>query len=75
MPDDPHQGRFNALRFMSLAMRSRRPEARQDFTEMAETSQRLATETASDEAFSELELAEPYDGLPNDLRLRWGEYA
>ena len=75
MPDDPHQGRFNALRYMSLAMRARRPEAKQVFTEMAETWQGLATETASDDAFSELELAEPYDGLPNDLRLRWGEYA
>ena len=74
MPDDPHQGLLNALR-MSLAMRARRPEARQVFTEMAETWQRSATETASDEAFSELELTEPYDGLPSDLRLRWGEYA
>ena len=74
MPDDPHQGLLNALRYKSLALRARRPEARQVFTEMAETWQRSATETAS-EAFSELELTEPYDGLPNDLRLRWGEYA
>ena len=75
MPDDRYQGLLNALRYMSLAMRAPRPESRQVVTEMAETWQRLATETASDEAFSELELTEPYDGLPNDLRLRWGEYA
>ena len=75
MPDDRYQGLLNALRYMVLAMRAPRPESRQVVTEMAETLQRLATETASDEAFSELGLAEPYDGLPNDLRLRWGEYA
>ena len=73
MPEDPHQGRLNALRYMALAMR--RPEARQVFSEIAETWQILDTETASDGAFSELDFAEPYDGLPNDLRLRWGEYA
>jgi hypothetical protein len=75
MPDDRYQGLLNALRYMALAMRAPRPESRQVVTEMAETWQRLATETVSDEAFSELELTEPYDGLPNDLRLRWGEYA
>ena len=73
MPEDPHQGRLNALGYLALAMR--RQEARQVFSEIAETWQRLATETTFDEAFSELDFAEPYDGLPNDLRLRWGEYA
>ena len=75
MPDDRYQGLLNALRYMALAMRAPRPESRQVVTEMAETWQRSATEPASDEAFSELELAEPYDALTNDLRLRWGEYA
>ena len=74
MPDDRYQGLLNALRYMALAMRAPRPESRRVVTEMAETWQRSASETASNEAFSELELTEPYDGLPNDLRLRWGEY-
>ena len=73
---------------MALAKRARRPETRQVFTEMVETWNRLAAETASDQtlfqrclkwnlipAMSEMDLAEPYDALPNDLKLRWGEYA
>jgi hypothetical protein len=77
--DDRHQCRLNAVRFRALAKRARRPEARQIFTEMAETWNRLAAETASDQplfqAISEMELVEPDDALPNALKLRWGEYA
>ena len=54
-------------------------QARQIFTEMAKTWNRLAAEMEADQtlfqAISEMELGEPYDALPNALRLRLGEYA
>jgi hypothetical protein len=79
MPADPRQCRLNAARCLALAKRTQKPEARQVFTEMAETWNRLAAETECDQtlfqAISEMELGEPYDALPNALRLRFGEYA
>ena len=79
MPGDPHQCRLNAARYFALAKRAWRPEARRVFTEMAETWNRLAAEMESDqtlfEAISEIELGEPYEALPNALKLRLGEYA
>jgi hypothetical protein len=55
------------------------PKARQVFREMAETWNRLAAETESDQtlfqSISEMELGEPDDALPTPLKLRLGEYA
>jgi hypothetical protein len=46
---------------------------------MAETWNQLAAETECDkpliQAISEIGFDEPYDALPNALRLRLGEYA
>ena len=79
MPGNPHQCRLYAGRCLALAKRARRPEARQVFTEMAATWNRLAAEIEADQtlfqAISEMDLAEPYDDLPNALQLRLGEYA
>ena len=79
MPGDPRQCRLYATRCLVLAKRARKPEARQVFTEMAKTWNRLAAEAECDQtlfyAISEMELDEPYDSLPNALRLRLGEYA
>ena len=79
MPGDPRQCRLNAARCLALAKRVRKPEAQQLFIEMAETWNRLAAVTECDQkllqAISEMELGEPYDALPNALRLRLGEYA
>ena len=79
MPGDSRQCRLNAPRCLALAKRVRKPEARQVFTEMAETWNQLSPKTECDQtlfqAISEMELGEPYDALPNALRLRLGEYA
>jgi len=79
MPGDPRQCRLYASRCLALAKRSRNPEARQAFTEMAKTWNRLAAEMEADQtlfqAISEMELDEPYDALPNALKLRLGEYS
>ena len=79
MPGDSRQCRWNAARCLALADRVRKPEARQLFIEMAETWNALASLTECDQtlfqAISEIELGEPYDALPNALRLRLGEYA
>ena len=76
MPGDPRQCRLNAARCLALAKRVRKPEARQVFTEMAATWKRLAAEMECDQtlfqAISEMEFGEPYDALPNALRLRLG---
>ena len=71
MPADPHQCRLNADRCIALAKRLRKPEARQVFTEMAETWNRLAAVAESDQPrFQELG-----EDSPKALRLRLGEYA
>ena len=79
MPGDPRQCRVNATRCLALANRVRKPEVRQLFIEMAETWNRLASLAECDqmlfEAISEIGFEEPYDALPNALRLRLGEYA
>jgi hypothetical protein len=79
MPGDPRQCRVNAARCLALAKRVRKPDARQLFIEMAETWNQLAALTECDQtlfqAISEIDLGEPYDALPNALRLRLGEYA
>jgi hypothetical protein len=79
MPGDPPQCRLNAARCLALANRVRKPGARQIFIEMAETWNRLASLAECDqtlfEAISEIGFDEPYDALPNALRLRLGEYA
>ena len=73
MPGDPHQCRLYAGRCLALAKRAREPEARQLFTEMAETWNRLAAELEADQtlfqAISEIELGGPDDDLPNALKL------
>jgi hypothetical protein len=50
MPGDPHQCRRNAARCLALAQRARKPETRQNFTLMAETWEKLAAESQSDQA-------------------------
>jgi hypothetical protein len=74
MPGDPHQCRSNAARCLALARRARRPAARRTFAAMAETWNKLAAETESDQALlraiSEMELGEPYETLPFILNLR-----
>ncbi len=79
MPGDPHQCRLYAGRCLALAKRARKPEARQVFTEMAETWNRLAAEAESEQtplqAFPEMELGGPHDDLPKAMKLRLGEYA
>jgi hypothetical protein len=78
MSGDPLRCRMYAARYLRLANRAWRPEVRQVFIEMAATWTRLAAETESDQnllkAISEIELGEPYDVLPNALKLRMGEY-
>ena len=49
MPADPRQCHLNAARCLALAKRTQKPEARQVFTEMAETWNRLAAETECDQ--------------------------
>ena len=79
MPADPRRCRFYAARCFALAKSAREPKARQVFSEMAETWNRLAAETESDQtlfqSISEMELGEPDDALPTPLKLRLGEYA
>ena len=79
MPADPRQCRLNADRCLALAKRLRKPEAREVFTEMAETWNRLAAVAESDQtrfkAISETELGGPSEDLPKALKLRLGEYA
>ena len=76
MPGDPRQCRLNAARCLALAKRVRKPETRQLFIEMAETWNQLASLTECDQplfqAISEIGFDEPYDALPNALRLRLG---
>ena len=78
MPGDPHQCRLYAGRCLALAKRARKPEARQVFTEMAETWNRLAAEVESEQtllqAFLKWSLTGRHD-LPKALKLRLGEYA
>ena len=77
MPADPRRCRLYAARCLGLAKRAREPKARQVFSEMAETWNRLATE--SDQtlflSISEMELGAPDDAPPNPFKLRLGEYA
>ena len=74
MPGNPEQCRLNAARCLKLAKRARRPEMREKFTALAVTWTRLAAEHESDEALlrtiSELEFSEPYEALPQALKLR-----
>ena len=74
MPGNPEQCRLNAARCLKLAKRARRPEMRETFTALADTWTRLAAEHESDEALlrtiSELEFSEPYEALPQALKLR-----
>jgi hypothetical protein len=79
MPGNPEQCRLNAARCLMLAKRARRPEMREAFTALSGTWARLAAELASDEpllrAISELEFSEPYEALPQALKLRsWPTY-
>jgi hypothetical protein len=62
---------------LALAKRAREPKAQQVFSEMAETWNRLATESdqALFQSISDMELGEPGDSLSNPLKLRLGEYA
>ena len=73
MPGNPEQCRLNAARCLKLAKRARRPEMRETFTALADTWTRLAAEHESDEALlrtiSELEFSEPYEALPQALKL------
>ena len=79
MPADPRRCRLYAARCFALAKRAREPKARQVFSEMAETWNRMAAEAESDQtlfqSISEMELGEPDDALPIPLKLRLGEYA
>jgi hypothetical protein len=77
MPADPRRCRFYAARCFALAKRAHEPKARQVFSEMAETWNRLATESdqALFQSISDMELGEPDHALPNPLKLRLGEYA
>ena len=78
MPSDPHQCRIFAARCLALAKRASRPDARQVFTDMAETWSRLAAETEAAQALFrtvfEKELSGSYDALPDTMKLRFGEY-
>ena len=58
MPGDPRQCRLNAARCLALAKRVRKPEARQVFTEMAETWNRAATGGFLSQLSKRSELAE-----------------
>ena len=73
MPGNPEQCRLNAARCLKLAKRARRPEMRETFTALADMWTRLAAEHESDEALlraiSELEFSEPYEALPQALKL------
>ena len=73
MPGDPEECRLNAARCLALARRAWRPEARQAFSDLAQTWRKLAAETESDEALfraiCEMELSEPYEALPRALKL------
>ena len=67
-----YQCRLNAKRCLALASRAKRPEARQNFTALAETWARLAAQLEADEALlTTLLRLEPseYDALPRALRL------
>ena len=55
MPGDPEECRLNAARCLALAQRAWRPEARQAFTDLAQTWRKLAAETESDEALFRVE--------------------
>jgi hypothetical protein len=74
MPGDPYQCRLHAERSLVLAERAWRPQVRQAFTELAETWNKLAAETESDQALfraiSEMDLGEPCEALPIALKLR-----
>ena len=48
-PGNPYQCRLYAGRCLALAKRARKPQARQVFTEMAETWNRLAAEMEADQ--------------------------
>ena len=76
MPGEPDQCRLNAARCRKLALRSKSPERREYFTEMAETWVKLAAQIESDQvllrALSDLDLREPHDALPMALGLRSG---
>ena len=77
MPADPRRCRFYAARCLTLAKGAREPKSRQVFSEMAETWNRLATESDQTlfQSISDMELGEPDDAMPNPLKLRLGEYA
>ena len=68
MPGDAYQCRLNAGSCMALARRAGTPEAREAYSEMAQTWKRLAAETESDEALfraiSEMDFGEPSEALP-----------
>ena len=73
MPGDPHQCGLNAARCLSLARRSRKPEAQKAFQAMALTWKQLAAETEADEALlsvlSDMQFGEPFEALPLALGL------
>ena len=79
MPADPRRCRSYAARCFALSKSAREPKARQVFSEMAETWNRMAAEAESDhtlfQSISEMELGERDDALPIPLKLRLGEYA
>jgi hypothetical protein len=77
MPSDPRQCRINAARCLALAKRARKPEARDVWTKMAETWERLA-EIGSHQPYTEIpeiEFGGADGALPDPLKLRLGEYA
>jgi hypothetical protein len=73
MPANPRQCHLYASRFLALAKNARSPEARQIFAQMANTWNRLAAE--ADQTLLQMQLGVPDDDLPQDLKLRLGEYA
>ena len=74
MPGDPEECRRNALRCSRLAKRAKQAETRQAFAAMSEVWMKLAAELESDaallRAISEMQISEPYDSLPQALKLR-----
>lgn len=79
MPADPRQCRFYAARCFALAKARTPAEGATVFSELAETWNRLAAETESDQtqsqSISDMEFGETDDALPTAIKLRLGEYA
>jgi hypothetical protein len=66
--------RLNAARCLRLADRASRPQARENFTAMAETWTSLAAQLECDQTLlstlAELDFSEPYEAMPLALKLR-----